>query len=212
MFTGLIQKLGALKQRARIGDAWSLAIQCEPWDEPLRLGESVAVQGVCLTVTQIHEGGGFTVDLLDETLARTALGRLPANALLNLERALRFSDRLGGHIVSGHVDECGRVARVETRGRDHAVRVACSAAFARQCVLKGSVALDGISLTLAGLGDDWLEVHIIPHTWQHTSLRERAPGDPVNLESDLVGKYVQKFSSAAPSPGVTESLLKNAGF
>ncbi len=213
MFTGLIQKLGTLQQRTRINDSWSLAIACDPWDDLLQLGESIAVQGICLTVTKISDAGkAFTVDLLDETLARTALDKLPNNASLNLERALRFSDRLGGHIVSGHIDECGHIARHDPRGRTHILRIACSPALARQSILKGSVAIDGISLTIAALGDDWLDVHIIPHTWQHTSLRERRTGDPVNLESDLIGKYLLKFTGAQPHPAISEALMKNAGF
>ena len=228
MFTGIIQKLGTLRQRTRVNDSWSLSIDCDPWDEPLQLGESVAVQGVCLTVTgracspsapdgraasprPPQEGGGFTVDLLDETLVRTALAKLPNSATLNLERALRFSDRLGGHIVSGHIDETGRVASLKPSGRNHILRIACSPAFAHQCILKGSVALDGISLTIAALGDDWFEVHLIPHTWQHTSLHDRTLGDPVNLESDLIAKYLQKFTNVKPS-AITEAFLKNAGF
>jgi len=215
MFTGIIQKLGTLRQRTRVNDSWSLSIDCDPWDEPLQLGESIAVQGVCLTVTgrdgspsrpqQEGRGGGFTVDLLDETLARTALAKLPDAATLNLERALRFSDRLGGHIVSGHIDETGRVASLKPSGRNHILRIACSSAFAHQCIVKGSVALDGISLTIAALGDDWFEVHLIPHTWQHTSLHDRTLGDPVNLESDLIAKYLQKFTHAKPS-AITESF------
>ena len=232
MFTGIIQTLGILRSRTRINDSWSLAISCEPWPEPLQPGESVAVQGVCLTVTKTREnghscpfsaretdrnvrsplGGDFSVDLLDETLARTALAKLPDGATLNLERALRFSDRLGGHIVSGHVDETGRIASIQTSGRNHILRVACSPAFARQSIPKGSIALDGISLTLSALGDDWFEVQIIPHTWQHTSLHARRVGDPVNLESDLIAKYLQKFAANKPAPGLTESILKNAGW
>ena len=219
MFTGIIQKIGTLNQRTRVNDSWSLAITCDPWDEPLQLGESVAVQGVCLTVTKTSTPNSplptpncFAVDLLDETLARTAISKLPDGAKLNLERALRLSDRLGGHIVSGHVDETGRIASITPSGRNRILRVACSPALARQSIVKGSVAIDGISLTLTALGDDWLEVHLIPHTWQNTTLCHRKPGDPVNLESDLIGKYLQKFAQTKPASNITEALLHNAGF
>ena len=212
MFTGIIQKLGTLRQRARAGDSWSLAIACGAWDEPLQPGESVAVQGVCLTATRPAGEGGFWADLLDETLSRTAFQKLPDGAVVNLERALRLSDRLGGHMVTGHVDETGLVTRIETRGRNRVLRVACSAGLARTCVPKGSIALDGVSLTLTAVGGDWLEVHLIPHTWQNTSLRDRKPGDPVNVESDLVAKHLYQFTRSAAPANLTESLLKNAGF
>lgn len=211
MFTGLIQQVGRLTARTRQGGGWSLAISHEPWPEPIELGESVAVQGACLTVTTIL-GNGFTADVLDETLARTALGQLPTGGRVNLERALRLSDRLGGHLVCGHVDECGRVAAVRPCGRDRVMRVSGSTGLCRQTVMKGSVAIDGVSLTISGLGDDWIEVNVIPHTWAATSLSDRQPGDPVNLEGDLIGKYVARLLNPAGCNGLTVETLAKAGF
>jgi riboflavin synthase len=210
MFTGLIQQVGRLGGRERRAGGWRLSVACGPWDEPLAVGESVAVQGVCLTVTAAS-ARAFEADLLDETLARSALGALRTGAGLNLERALRPADRLGGHIVAGHVDETGRIARIVPAGRDRRIRVACSPEATRQMALKGSVALDGISLTISGLGDDWFEVHIIPHTWNATSLAERAVGDAVNVETDVLAKYVQRLLGAV-RPGVTMESLARAGF
>lgn len=212
MFTGLIQQVGTLKRLAPHAGGWSLTIAHAPWPEdPLVLGESVAVQGVCLTVARLGVQE-FGADLLDETLSRTALGALEAGAGVNLERALRPADRLGGHIVAGHVDETGRLEAIEPRGRDWRVRVRCSAAAARQTVLKGSIALDGISLTVAALGDDWFEVHIIPHTWQATSLPQRKAGDRVNLETDILGKHVARLLGVPAAGGLTLEKLQQAGF
>ena len=212
MFTGLVQQVGVLRRLARSGDGWTLTIAHEPWPDALALGESVAVQGACLTVTSVSDGA-FTADLLDETLSRTALRERGEGARVNLERALALGDRLGGHIVSGHVDEAGRLAGVEPRGgRDVAWRVACSEALARQTALKGSVAIDGVSLTVSGLGDDWLEVNLIPATLRATSLRDRRAGDAVNLEGDILGKYVARLLGRDAGGGVTERMLAENGF
>lgn len=211
MFTGLVQRVGVLKQMGRAGDGWSLAIAHTPWPDALELGESVAVQGACLTVTSVGEGT-FTADLLDETLQRTALRRFSEGARLNLERALAMGDRLGGHIVSGHVDECGTLCSIENRGRDFAWRIACSPDLARQTVMKGSITIDGVSLTVSGLGGDWLEVNLIPHTLKETSLCDRRPGDEVNLEGDILGKYVARLLGQTPKRGITEQMLAENGF
>lgn len=211
MFTGLVQKVGALRRLARSGGGWSLTLAHDPWSDPLVLGESVAVQGACLTVTSVLDGA-FTADLLDETLRRTALRERGEGARMNLERALALGDRLGGHIVSGHVDETGTLLALEDRGRDLALRVACSETLARQTVLKGSVAIDGVSLTVSGLGDDWVEVNLIPHTLNETSLCDRRVGDAVNLEGDILGKYVARLLGRDARGGVTEQMLEENGF
>lgn len=211
MFTGLVQKVGVLTRLERRGDGWSLTLSHAPWPDALALGESVSVQGACLTVTSVADGR-FTADLLDETLRLTALRRLGEGARVNLERALAVGDRLGGHIVSGHVDECGTLAAIEDRGRDIAWRVSCSAELARMTVLKGSIAIDGVSLTVSGLGDDWLEVNLIPHTLKVTSLGDRRPRDAVNLEGDLLGKYVARLLGRETGSRVTQQLLAENGF
>jgi riboflavin synthase len=210
MFTGLIQQVGRLQERKRAGAGWSLRIAAA-WAEPLEVGESVAVQGACLTVTAAH-AGAFTADLLDETIARSSMGKLATGVRVNLERALRLADRLGGHLVSGHVDECGKLLAVRPQGRDRIVRVGCSAALCRQMAVKGSVAIDGISLTVSAVGDDWLEAHVIPHTWEATTLSDRQPGDTVNLEGDLLAKYVARLLGADGRRGLTADALAQAGF
>ncbi len=212
MFTGLIQLLGRHAGLARAAGGWRLNVVHPPWPDPLQTGESVAVQGVCLTVLPVSPTR-FEADLLDETLDRTAFRDLTTDAVLNLERALRPIDRLGGHFVSGHVDETGRVLAVEPRSRDRVVRVGCSAPFARLTVLKGSVAVDGVSLTVSGLADDAFEVNLIPLTWAVTSLHERRPGDAVHLESDLLGKHVARLlGRTGDASGVTLEGLAAAGF
>ena len=213
MFTGLIQQVGRLQSVAQAAGGWAVTLAHAPWPEgELILGESVAVQGACLTVARISEGA-FGADLLDETMSRTALGALAIGAAVNLERALRPTDRLGGHIVSGHVDESGRIEVIEPRGRDWRVRVRLSPEAARLTIPKGSITLDGISLTVVALGDEWAEVHIIPHTWQATSLAERKVGDPVNIETDILGKHVARLLGGTPSGGgLTLEKLALAGF
>ena len=211
MFTGLVEKTGVIRKLDRHSGGWRLEISCGQWtDDPVVLGESIAVQGVCLTVAEM-DVDSFTADLLDETLRRSALGRLGAGSRVNLERALKLGDRLGGHIVSGHVDETGAISSIREVGRDYELTVACTQSFARQCVMKGSVALDGVSLTITGLTDNSVSVNIIPHTWRETSLGERQKGDLVNLEADVIGKYVARFMSVKPG-GLTEETLRKAGF
>lgn len=213
MFTGLVEAVGTLGARRREGGGWRLAVRASfPGGDPLALGESVAVQGACLTVAALAPDG-FEADLLDETMRRTALGALAIGAPLNLERAMRAGDRFGGHIVQGHVDEVGAVAEVSPAGRDRAIRVKCSPGFARLCVEKGSVAIDGVSLTLTEVGGDAITVNVIPHTLRATSLGRLAAGSPVNLEADVVGKYVARLLGASSARGgLTEETLRKAGF
>lgn len=207
MFTGIIQKIGTVKRVSR-GAGLVLEIAFEPWTRPLEAGESVAVNGVCLTVAKFSSGR-FTADVLRETEERTTLGELLPGAKVNLERAVRMGDPMGGHIVQGHVDCRGRVALKTPRGRDFALRISCSRVLAAQSVLKGSITVDGVSLTISAIGEDWLEVNLIPVTVAETTLGARKTGDAVNLEGDVVGKYIAR--TAAKST-LTEDMLAAAGF
>lgn len=211
MFTGLVQKTGRLERLARNGEGWSISIASAPWPSPLAVGESVAVQGACLTVASVSPSG-FSADLLDETLRLTALSGLRTGALLNLERALALGDRLGGHIVTGHVDEAGTIVELAPEGRDLRVGVACSTAFSSLTVLKGSIALDGVSLTVTAVREGYVGVAVIPHTRAVTSLSERRVGDRVNLEGDILGKYVARCLGRSSGAGITETLLRENGF
>ena len=202
-----MQKIGTVKRVSR-GSGLVLEIGFEPWMRPLEEGESVAVNGVCLTVVHC-DASRFTADVLRETESRTGLADLLPGSKVNLERALRAGDAMGGHIVQGHVDCRGTVIAKTPKGRDFQLRIRCGRVLAAQSVLKGSVAIDGVSLTISALGDDWLGVDLIPTTAAETTLGAKRVGDLVNLEGDVVGKYVAK---AATRPGLTEEALRNAGF
>ena len=208
MFTGLIQKVGTVKRVSR-GRGLVLEVAADtPWGRPLELGESIAVNGVCLTVVKC-EGSRFTADVLQETEARTVLAELVPGAKVNLERALRAGDAMGGHIVQGHVDGCGTIIAKEPKGRDFQLRIRCGRVLAAQSVLKGSITVDGVSLTISVIGDDWLGVDLIPTTATETTLGAKRVGDRVNLEGDVVGKYLARPPAAS---GLTEDALRAAGF
>lgn len=189
-----------------------LTVGHEPWQTALEPGESVAVRGVCLTVAACR-ADSFTCDVLDETLCRTSLGELAAGSPLNLERAMQAGDRFGGHIVSGHIDGVGRVTGVEKRGADRELTVRAGGELAAGMVPKGSVACDGVSLTISVLSEDSFAVRIIPFTWENTNLGRMQVGDPVNIETDMLGKYVRRaMAASAPRPGVDMDTLRRAGF
>ena len=208
MFTGLVQRIGTVKRVSR-GRGLVLEVAADvAWPRPLESGESVAVNGVCLTVVRC-DGSRFTADVLRETESRTGLGELVPGAKVNLERAVRAGEALGGHLVQGHVDGRGVVSAILPKGRDVQLRVRCGRVLAAQSVLKGSVTIDGVSLTISALGDDWLGVDLVPTTARETTLGAKRVGDGVNLEGDIVGKYLAK---GAARPGLTESALAAAGF
>jgi len=212
MFTGLIQRVGRLADRQVRGTGARLTIEHAPWETMLVLGESVAVMGACLTVTA-REPGWFSCDALAETLDRTTLGRLAVGRAVNLERALRVGDRLGGHFVSGHVDGLGTVEELRPAGADRILRIACDPDLARGMVWKGSIAIDGVSLTLTAAEAAGLEVNLIPLTWEETTLGTLTPGTRVNLETDMIGKYVQRYLGGhGDGGGLTVEKLMRAGF
>ena len=208
MFTGIIQKIGTVKRVSR-GAGLVVEIGFEPWARPLEEGESVAVNGVCLTVAKCDQTR-FTADVLEETVSRTGIGDLIPGEKVNLERALRAGDSMGGHIVQGHVDCRGTVRAKLPKGRDFQLQIRCGRVLAAQSVLKGSVAIDGVSLTISAIGDDWIGVDLIPTTAKETILGAKKVGDKVNLEGDIVGKYIAK--NAAKTGGLTEEALQDAGF
>ncbi len=214
MFTGLIEDVGKIVSLVRSGESGKLTVATALPVAEIRLGDSVAVNGVCLTVTR-QESAGMTFDVSPESLERSNLGDLKTGDKVNLERALRLSDRLGGHIVTGHVD-C--IARVEAR-RQQANALIFSfcllePAMARYLVPKGSVTIDGISLTVNNVTSHTFSVSIIPHTADMTTLTLRKPGDPVNIETDIIGKYVERLlnGNQVASAGVTAELLARNGF
>ena len=215
MFTGLIQRIGTVKRVSR-GRGLVLEFTFEPWAEPLVKGESVAVNGTCLTVADC-DATRFTADVLRETEERTGLAELLPGARVNLERALKAGDRFGGHVVQGHVDGRGTLIKREQKGRDLALTFKCPRAVAAASVLKGSIAVNGVSLTVSGLGDDWLRVDVIPTTVSETNLGALRPGDRVNLESDVLGKYAIRRAESESAEdteggGLTMEMLEENGF
>lgn len=218
MFTGLVEGTGKVKNLRRFGADLRLSVAPGFTMDGLQIGESVAVDGVCLTVTAIGRAD-FSADVSAESLDCTTLGRLNPGDRVNLERALRFSDRLGGHLVSGHVDGIGKLARMDARDRSWLVRVEVDPGLARHVIEKGSIAVDGISLTVNRCGDTYVEMNIIPQTGRETTLLQRKVGDPVNIETDMIGKYVEKFfqrtekgKGRSASGGIAPEMLRALGY
>lgn len=192
MFTGIIEELGSVRSIEQRGENGRLVINAEVVTEGTNHGDSISVNGVCLTALDIQRDS-FAADVSRETLLRSTLGRLQPGAPVNLERAVTPATRLGGHIVQGHVDARGHFLAVEDHGESWTVRIAYPKEIARYLVFKGSVSVEGISLTIAGLTDDYFEIAIIPKTWEVTNLSHLKPGDDVNLEVDIIGKYVERL-------------------
>ncbi|PKN30153.1 MAG: riboflavin synthase [Deltaproteobacteria bacterium HGW-Deltaproteobacteria-21] len=192
MFTGLIEGKGRVREINRAQGEIRLTIL--PLFEMIdcRLGESISVNGVCLTVSSLKQGA-FTADVSGETLSRSTLGRLKQDEVVNLERALRITDRLGGHLVSGHVDGIGKILKKEQVGGSTRLEIGLEPAVARYTIEKGSIAVDGISLTINRCHEKGFEVNIIPQTAGETNILGKKVGDLVNIETDLIGKYVEKF-------------------
>lgn len=191
MFSGIVQAVGTLARRLSFGSGERLFVQAQLPGPPVALGESVAVSGACLTV-EAAEGENLQFFCSRETLERTTLGLLPLGSRVNLERALRLGDVLGGHWVSGHVDATARVLAVRREGEGVILRCQIPKRLAPEIAEKGSVAVDGVSLTVSRLGGSWFEVTLVPFTLQHTTLGQLRPGALVNLETDLLAKYVRR--------------------
>ena len=195
MFTGIVEEVGAVQSLETHSAGARLRIACRQVLEDAMPGSSVAVNGVCLTAAELFPGA-FAADLAPETLARTNLGLLGTASLVNLERPLAFTGRIGGHLVQGHVDGTGELLSLETLGDGNGwLRVRLPENLRRYVVLKGSIALDGVSLTVAALDGDVVSVAVVPHTYRHTILRAAIPGWRVNVEADLVAKYLEKLAA-----------------
>ncbi|MGI5823944.1 MAG: riboflavin synthase [Bacillota bacterium] len=218
MFTGLVEETGIIRSLKKGAKSAVLTVSCEKFFNGLEIGDSVAVNGVCLTVTSLAKPL-FTVDVMNETLSRSSLGSLQTGSRVNLERALAADGRFGGHIVSGHIDGTGVIRSV--RRDDIALRYTVQAEprLLRYIVEKGSVALDGISLTVSRVFADSFEVSVIPHTAKATVLAEKNAGSVLNIENDIVGKYIEHFltdrqsiETPRQSTGITEDFLLKNGF
>src|SRR5271156_1409621 len=198
MFTGIVEELGEVVGKDDLGDSARFPIHGPVVTAEAGHGDSISVNGVCLTVVEVLPGGQFTADVMGETLSRSSLSRLAAGSPVNLERAAAVNSRLGGHIVQGHVDGTGQILARSPAEHWEVVRIGLPAELARYVVEKGSITVDGISLTVSGLGSDpqdWFEVSLIPTTRELTTLGHAAPGTSVNLEVDVIAKYVERLLS-----------------
>jgi riboflavin synthase len=218
MFTGIIEELGQVRSIEKRGEGARLVVAARAVTEGTQEGDSIAVNGVCLTAIDVR-ADSFSADGSSETLQRSTLGTLRAGSPVNLERAVTPSTRLGGHIVQGHVDGRGRFLNATEHGGSWTVRIAYPPEMARYLVFKGSVSVEGISLTIAGLTDEYFEIAIIPKTWAVTNLPHLRAGDEVNLEADIIAKYVERIltlgrkdQNPAPSSSLTIEKLAELGY
>lgn len=217
MFTGIIEEVGKIQGIRRGAESSVISVQAKKILEDIHLGDSIAVNGVCLTVTSFSQGG-LTADVMNETYNRSSLGGLSAGNPVNLERAMSAKGRFGGHIVSGHIDGTGKISAIEKDGNALWYTFKTAPGILRYIIEKGSVAIDGISLTVAKVGRDSFSVSIIPHTAARTVLSDRHPGDTVNLENDCIGKYVERLLGLQllglqpPSNNITADFLGKYGF
>ena len=209
MFTGIIEEVGRVKTLRRGAKSFTLEVEASLVMEGTQVGDSIATNGVCLTVTSLT-GHGFTADVMPETVERTALGELKAGSPVNLERALSLQTRLGGHIVSGHIDGTGRISHIGHDDNALWLTVECDSRLLRYIIEKGSITIQGVSLTVARVDDRSFAVSLIPHTQSATTLHSARIGDRVNLENDIIVKYVEKLLGKAPAEdGLLEKLRQN---
>jgi riboflavin synthase len=206
MFTGIVEETGRVVR----GSLGRLVIAADQVLENLQLGDSLAVNGACLTVAEFDDNS-FSVDVMQETLRRTNLGRLAAGDEVNLERALALGDRLGGHLVQGHIDGTGRVRAIHKEGEDRLLDIEAPAGVMAYIVEKGFITVDGISLTVTGRNGDAFSVSIVDFTGRRTTISRKQVGDRVNLEADILAKYVKQLTKPAQS-GITADLLREHGF
>ena len=217
MFTGIIEETGTVKEVVSAGSKGEISLAAKTVLEGTKIGDSISVNGVCLTVIRM-DSSGFTADVMPETLRRSNLGSLRRGDKVNLERAMAADGRFGGHIVSGHIDGTGTITEYRKESNATWVRISASKQILDLIVEKGSVAIDGISLTVAAVSDTDFQVSIIPHTGEETTLLTKKAGDIVNLENDIIGKYVQKLMTTEDTPApeteskITWEFLAENGF
>ena len=220
MFTGIIETMGTVTGIRPAGAGRRMEVRADKDLSATKIGDSIAVNGACLTAVEIS-GRVFSVDVSPETLTRSTLGDTRTGTRVNLERAMRLSDRLDGHLVSGHVDGQAGIQTIRDEGGIRIVGFSADASLSRYMIRKGSVAVDGISLTINACGDDWFEVTVIPHTAAITTIGFKRAGDRVNIETDIIGKYVEKFvtgnarkdeENRTHGTGIDMELLTRTGF
>lgn len=211
MFTGLIEDIGTVAKMERRGEGILVTINFSSELDDLKIGDSISVDGVCLTITHLQDQS-FSAEASAETVGRTTLGNKRSQQKVNLERALRLNDRLGGHLVTGHVDEVAKITAIIPEGSSQKITFQVTEKSVRCLVEKGSITVDGISLTVNEVKSDRFSVTIIPHTASHTTLGSKKVGDKVNIETDILGKYVEKLITKEPGKKVDAALLSEHGF
>ncbi len=210
MFTGIVEEMGIVRRLTQTPVRCELELAASKVLESTQIGDSIAVNGVCLTVIRMDDDG-FTADVMPETLRRSNLGQLKPGSMVNLERAMAANGRFGGHIVAGHIDGTGKILSMRSEGNAMLVTIGAAPEILRYIVEKGSIAIDGISLTVAQVTHSDFTVSLIPHTGEETTLLQHRPGEIVNLETDIIGKYVEKLMKPKKD-GVTIDLLQKNGF
>lgn len=211
MFTGLIEDIGTILKVEQRGEGVLITISYSSGFNDLKMGESISVDGVCLTITHLKTQS-FSVEASAETVMRTTLGNKKPKQKVNLERALRLSNRLGGHLVTGHIDEVAKISAMIPEGSSQKITFQITQKIAKYLVEKGSVAVDGISLTVNEVRGDRFSVNVIPYTAFHTTLASKKVGDEVNIETDILGKYVEKLTTKRPDKKVDVQFLSEHGF
>ncbi|GAB4338778.1 MAG: riboflavin synthase [Calditrichia bacterium] len=209
MFTGIIEEVGHLSRIEPISGGIRLTVAAERILSDLKVDDSVAINGVCQTAVSVTENG-FAVEAVGETLEKTTLGQLRVHSPVNLERALTLNTRLGGHLLQGHVNCVGRIVQLSPRGKNYYLQVSIPPQWQRYNISEGSIALDGISLTIARVFEDGVGINVIPHTVEHTNLKNKRPGDTVNVEIDILARYIEHFvkKGAPPQPLDIDTLKK----
>ena len=211
MFTGIVRELGKMRSISRAGGMHKLAIEAKAVSVNARIGDSVAVNGACLTVTD-KKGAILSFDAVEETMCKTTLGSLKTGDEVNLEKPMKSGDPVGGHFVLGHVDCVGKVRAIKKTGKNIAIDISFPKEHGGLVVEKGSVALDGVSLTVGEASEASLTVYIIPHTFEATTLKYRKAEDSVNIEFDILGKYILRQKDHGKGRGITEEFLRDKGF
>lgn len=214
MFTGLVEEIGKVLDVANENKIWTITFECKKVIENISIGDSIAVNGVCLTVNEFDENL-FKANVMAETIRKTNLGSLKSGSLVNLERALKIGDRLGGHMVSGHIDGTGIIRGFKSQGDAIWISVVASKEILKYIVYKGSVAIDGVSLTVGYVDEEMFKVSIIPHTRESTTLNKKNIKDLVNIECDVIGKYVERFLQSGKKESeskIDRDFLRENGF
>jgi riboflavin synthase len=214
MFTGIIEEIGLIEKIAQISGGVSLTIKAEKIMKDISVNDSVCVDGVCLTVTRLQKNS-FSVDAVGVTLEKTTFNKIKEHTFVNLERSLRLNDRLGGHLVQGHVNAIGSISEIKKLGENYLVKIKIPDELKKYLIREGSIAINGISLTIADVIGNEISLSIIPHTWQNTDLKNEKINDEVNVEIDILARYVEKLLTGRNEPpiiNITENWLKEIGY